>query len=227
MKKIISLVLAMIMVLAMGVTAFADVFIGSTSPVGGVVSARIVDEKGNLIENLNDTEHCLVVTHITEVDDAHSAVSEEIQHLVEVYNKIVKGEMSLPYAQYGYGANMMIVDFYDATFICDNHPIEIAPIGIRVELVLEANVAAGQEVCVMTYKNEKWAPIVSAVNNNDGTITCVFEDFCPIAISVGDRANGGDSIVAGGNEANPNTGAPVMLGAVVIAAAAVFASKRK
>lgn len=225
MKKIISLVLAVIMVFAMGVNAFAE-FVGSVGPVSGVVSARIIDENGNTIEELYVEEHCLVVTHITEIDEAHPDVSEEVKHLVEVYNKLVNGEMEIPYAQYGYDTNMIMVDLYDATFICDNHPAEIAPIGIRVELVLEANVAAGQKVCVMSYKDGKWAPIVSAVNNNDGTVTCVFEDFCPISISVGNGT--GDSVTVGGNEANPNTGAPVMLGAVVaVSAAAVFASKRK
>jgi hypothetical protein len=36
----------------------------------------------------------------------------------------------------------------------------------------------------MTYKNNEWNPVVSTVNNGDGTVTCTFEHLCPVEFSV-------------------------------------------
>lgn len=217
MKKIISLVLAMVMVLAMGVTAFADNFVGSILPEYDIIKIRIIDDNNKTLEDLTHKE-CLIVTHIKDADRAQDVIHEEISLLKKVYKMLSSGEMTLPYAKYGYDpATSVMVDLYDATFLCTEHPEAIAPRKIYVELTLKANVSADAEVLVMTYKNDVWAPIVSAVNNGDGTVTCVFEDFCPIAISVVENA-----------ESNPSTGAPVFGAAAVVAAAAcaVFAGKK-
>jgi hypothetical protein len=36
----------------------------------------------------------------------------------------------------------------------------------------------------MTYKNDQWDPIVSCVNNGDGTVTATFEKLCPVEFSI-------------------------------------------
>lgn len=225
MKKIISLILALVIVLSLGVSAFADdVFVSSVNNDFKLISGEIIDENGNVIAADGELEECLVFTHITMTDHAHFSLKDEMRLLIKVYNQLVAGTMKLPYAKYGYNPDTaVIVDLYDGSFLCDEHPVAVAPKGIRVRAVLEANVPEGEEICVMTYKNGQWGEIVSAVNNNDGTITCVFEDFCPIAISIVDNSGNGVKT----EEANPNTGAPVFGGVAVLAAAAAVVLGRK
>ena len=37
--------------------------------------------------------------------------------------------------------------------------------------------------------NGQWAPVKSVKNNGDGTVTCVFEDICPVAFCVEPHAD--------------------------------------
>lgn len=224
MKKVISLVLAVVMILAMGVSTFAAPFVGSVAPEYKIVSARILDANGNPVESHGDIEKCLYVTHVTESDKAPDIISEEIALLLKVYKQLINKTMKIPYEKFGYDPeSAVLVDLYDITIPCDEHEATIAPKGIVVEVVLEANVPANAKILVTAYKNGEWTAAEKAVNNGDGTITCVFEHFCPVAISVV------DGTVAGGLESNPSTGAPVAFGAVAVLAAAactVFARKK-
>ena len=59
---------------------------------------------------------------------------------------------------------------------------------MTLELIFKLNVEAGANVYAMTYKNDAWDPIVSCVNNGNGTVTCVFEKLCPVEFSVSTEA---------------------------------------
>ena len=43
---------------------------------------------------------------------------------------------------------------------------------------------ADTEVVVLVYRDGEWKPIKSVVNNGDGTLTCEFDYFCPVAFCV-------------------------------------------
>lgn len=53
-----------------------------------------------------------------------------------------------------------------------------------VTMDFDLGVAPDVDVVVLTYNDKKWTPIKSVVNNGDGTVTCVFEHFCPVAFCV-------------------------------------------
>lgn len=224
MKKIISLVLAMIMVFAMGATAFAANFTDSVEDSFGAINARILDH-GEFVEGIVFGRKCLIVTHISEADSAIPELAEEMAILKDVYKKLLSGEMKIPYEKAGFNsANMDLIDLYDATFLCQEHPEMLKPEGVVIEITFRVNVEKGENVCVMIYKNNEWIPAESVKNNGDGTVTCVFEHLCPIAFAVETGSESGSSAP----EANPSTGASVFFGtAALVCAAAIASFKRK
>ena len=62
----------------------------------------------------------------------------------------------------------------------------LEPKGVVLELTFDLGVVADAQIFTQTYDEEKdeWEPIVSTVNNGDGTITCVFEHLCAIEFSM-------------------------------------------
>lgn len=54
----------------------------------------------------------------------------------------------------------------------------------EVSVVVDLGVSPDVAVKAVCYKNDKWNPVKSVVNNGDGTVTCVFEHFCPVAFCV-------------------------------------------
>lgn len=132
-------------------------------------------------------EGCLVITPVSEAESSTEIPEESREILMDVYEKLTKGEMTLPYELVDpklNPGNMVIRDLFDATFVCSDHPALLAKDGVTLELTFDLNVKPGVDVVVMTYIDGKWAPIESSVNNGDGTVTCVFEEICPIAFAV-------------------------------------------
>ena len=64
------------------------------------------------------------------------------------------------------------------------HAEKLAQEGVTLSVDFDLGLKQGAEVIVMTYINGVWEPIESVTNNQDGTLTCVFEDICPVAFCV-------------------------------------------
>ena len=56
--------------------------------------------------------------------------------------------------------------------------------GVEVSVIVDLGVSPDAEVKAVCFKNDKWNPVKSVVNNGDGTVTCVFDHFCPVAFCV-------------------------------------------
>ncbi len=134
----------------------------------------------------------IVVTPISKVDKSEVIPEAAQETLKQVYEDLDKGTTKLPYekvADYD-GENMVIRELFDISCLdvtkIDGKTITevIEPEGVSVTLTFNLGVDAKAKVIVMTYKNNEWNPIASVKNNGDGTVTCVFEHFCPVAISV-------------------------------------------
>lgn len=227
MKKILSVMVALVMCLSMGMTVMAEEFVPSIGEKNGPTIVTVKDAEGNNVQgrivNANGEvvayldEDCLLITPISQ-----AATSEEIPDdaqalLINTYNQLMNGTMSLPYEKFGANldpARMVIREMVDATWLCVDAAQDCAeivePIGIHVELIFDLGVGANEDVYVMTYKHGEWNPIVETINNGDGTITCVFEDFCPIVFSI-DTA---DETPKTGDEIGANMGMWVALMAV-------------
>ena len=53
-----------------------------------------------------------------------------------------------------------------------------------LKVTFDTKISSDMDVVVLVYVNEQWVPVTSVTRNSDDTITCVFEDICPVAICV-------------------------------------------
>lgn len=196
MKKVLVFLAVIAMVMSMCVAASAAGFTESVNnkpapPVEEVPDGNgqpalgiIRDPNGKIVGYVY--EDCLVITPVSEADTSDKIPEAAKNLLLDIYAKLTSGEMKLPYEQYNpemNSGNMVIRDLFDASFLCQDHPALLAQDGYTLELSFNLGVAAGEEVVTMVYVNGQWKP-VSTVNNGDGTVTCVFDEICPIAFSV-------------------------------------------
>ena len=192
MKRAIALLVAVILccTLALSVSA-AENFVPSISykdhpEVVGV--PRLVNEDGGLVHELDI--HCLEITPVSEaVNIAADERNDAQKLLVDVYGQLKSGAMKLPFDE-DVADSMVIRDLIDASLVCGavhldpNHVVELAKPGVCIEVTFGLGINANVPVVVMAYLDGQWTPAVSVVNNGDGTVTCVFEELCPVAFCV-------------------------------------------
>lgn len=56
--------------------------------------------------------------------------------------------------------------------------------GVTMSVDFDLGVAPDVDVVVLTYRDGKWTQVEKVTNNGDGTITCIFEHFCPVIFCV-------------------------------------------
>lgn len=190
MKKTVSLLLVALLCCCMTLSVFADTFVPSIGykdnpDVDGEI--ELIDEDDKVVEKL-DSE-CLEITPVSEaMDTPADQRSDSDKLLVEVYEQLTDGTMKLPFDESM--GDMVIRDLFDASLICGDvhtdpsHVDELAKPGVYIRITFDIGVKKDTEVVVMAYVDGVWAPIESVVNNGDGTVTCVFEQICPIAFCV-------------------------------------------
>lgn len=188
MKRFFAIITVVMMCASLMVPAMAaQEFMPSVTnkPAPELVSARIIDEEGKIIREVY--KECLIITPVSEVDTSTEIPEASRVVLKDVYGKLTDGSMTIPYEKHNSkldSSKMVIRDLFDATFVCTDCPALLEAEGVVLELVFDLNVAAGVEVYAMTYKNNEWNPIVSTVNNGDGTVTATFEKLCPVEFSI-------------------------------------------
>ena len=195
---------------------------------GQTIIGNVMDAQGDVIGKI--TDKCLVVTPIAKATTSPDIPDAAEEVLLDVYGDLVNGDMKLPYeklAAYN-GQNMVIRELLDVSWICthdgEHHANVVEPTGVTFSITFNLGVPAGVEVSVMTYKNDQWNPIVSSVNNGDGTVTCVFEHLCPVAFSV---PTGSVPTPPTGDAANPMLWGAMMAASAVVLVALVVAYTRK
>lgn len=192
MKKLSCILLALVLCVSMVVSvSAASGFVPSISykdhpnveePI------RLVDETGKELKKLDGD--CLKITSVSEAAQTpEDEVTQIEKELLYVYEQLTDGTMTLPFDA-DKADNMIIRDLFDATLICGeyhtnpSHVNELAKPGVFIEITFDLGIEADTEVVVMAYIDGEWAPIHSVTNNGDGTVTCVFDQICPIAFCV-------------------------------------------
>lgn len=249
MKRCVSLMIALVMCLTLACPVLAEEFVPSINAkdAPSIVTVKddqgkdaigeLIDENDNVVGYLY--EECLVITPVSQAKTSTLIPDQAEELLLDVYAKLNDGSMSLPYEKLKDNvdpATMVIRDLFDVSWLCGegtemegtghpDHPTEVAPKGIRVRLIFDLDVSAIANVYCMSYKNDAWNPVVSCVNNGDGTVTAVFEDFCPVAFSVGSRYT--TPPAATGDPANIVLWIVVMVVSIVALGAVVILSNRR
>ena len=202
MKRAICLLTVLALCLCMGVTAFADEFVPSISEKDGpeIVSGE---------QDGKDVTDCLIVTTIKEaVDKVTDITQQERNLLLEVYEKLMNGQMTLPLDKEYVIRDLVDVSYkYNSCRTQESHgdkAEELKAVDKDLTVVFDLGLAKDEKIIVMVYiENERarsasgqWVPAEQVTNNGDGTLTVVFEDICPVAFVVeknGPVADTGDA----------------------------------
>lgn len=195
MKRLICMLLVLVLSVGMAlpVSALSD-FVPSISYKDHPDVPKppvLIDEEDNILHELEYP--CLEITSVGEAAQTPDDEKTDADKLLlDVYKQLTDGTMSLPFAE-DKAENMVIRDLIDASLICGNthtnpsHVEELAKPGVFIEITFDLGVEPGTEVVVMAYIDGQWAPIHSVKNNGDGTVTCVFDQICPIAFCVEEK----------------------------------------
>lgn len=197
MKKFATALLALVLVLGLTYPAFAaeNGFVPSISykaepdviETEGAV-AIIRDADGNVVEYVQSG--CLLITPLADAMDEEKDVPEEIRELLKgLYENLTSGEMTIPYEKHEADLKadeMAIRDLLDIRFTCEEHKAMMEQDGYTLEIIFDLGVSEDLEIYTMTYdeEDEEWNPIVSTTNNQDGTVTFVFDELCAVEFSV-------------------------------------------
>lgn len=175
MKKIVSLFLALVLCFTIALPAFAveGEFVPSVSykDAPEVVGATMGEE---------DVDAYLIVTSLLEAIAGDTEIPGLAAELQRLYNALLSGEMTLPL-----DTNYTIRDLFDIRLSEEGTELEeeLEKPGVVIRVVFDLNGASAENLVVMHYKNDQWIDIPYVVNE-DGTITCTFENFCPVVFAV-------------------------------------------
>ena len=195
MRKLISIMLVMAFCLVLTCPAFAAEgdFVPSISYKDGpdIIDAEMDDE---------DMKSCLIITSIKGAQEKTTDIYQSDRDLLlSVYQQLSDGSMVLPMEGTGSMARTggatkkyyVIRELLDVSFKktpCregeHGHKEKLAEPGILITITFDLGVSADAKVLVLNYVDGKWDYIESVVNNGDGTLTCVFEDICPVVFCV-------------------------------------------
>jgi hypothetical protein len=146
-------------------------------------------------ETFMSIDDCIVVTNVLQAEEKQTDISQETRDLlIDVYNQLVDGTMTLPIEESFSVRDLVDVSFaYEACELQEDHGNKakiLALPGITLSIDFDLGVDADEELVAMTYVDVdgemQWVEIESVTNNGDGTVTCVFEDICPVAFAVMD-----------------------------------------
>lgn len=203
MKRIFSLIAALVMCVAVmcPIPASADTFVPSISYKDGptFAEAELKDETESMRE---DVSPCLIITSVLAAENKTTDIHQsERDLLLDVYQKLSEGSMKLPLPDNYVVRELVDIDFGERVCIEPDHihMEELEKEGVTVTARFYLGVTADTDVVVLSYHDGEWEPIKSVVNNGDGTLTCEFEHFCPVAFCVresvsGDPVQTGDSM---------------------------------
>lgn len=182
MKKILTVAVVLLLCVMIALPVGADV---TAAPSPQQLDPEIKEA------NLNGLvlEDCVVITTVQQAEEKSTDITqEERDALLTAYNALVDGTESLPIE--GEYAVREIVDIGFKKSGCrdlEDHGKKddvLKQEDVILTIDFNMGIEADAEVCVMTYIDGEWAEIKSAVNNGDGTVTCEFEDLCPVAFAV-------------------------------------------
>ena len=188
MKKIVALILALVLCLAVAAPAFAaGTFVPSVSYKDGpeIEDAEMDGQK---------VDACLIVSSVADAKNKTTDIGQDDRdQLVEVYDALLGGTMKLPIEEDHVIRDLVDVSFAETGCVGQNHGHKewLAQPGNTVTVTFDLGVAKSEEVFVMVYVDGQWVPAEKVINNGDGTVTVVFEDICPVAFCVADDKEDG------------------------------------
>ena len=192
MKRIVTLMLMVVMLITMSVNAVA-------APLGfvpsienkGAPSIVVIDKEndkdviGYIVDpdkNKLSTEHddCLIITPVGEAETSTEIPEAARKTLLDIYDELKeKGTDAIP----GVDGNMVLRDLFDISSDCGDIDTLLPVDGNTLDLKFDLKVTKNTAVQAMLYTNGAWKKL-PVVNNGDGTVTATFEDIGAVAFLV-------------------------------------------
>lgn len=229
MKKLICLLVVLMLCCSLILPVFAttgETFVPSISYKDGPdVDNAILDENGKK-EGVDD---CVVVTTIEQAKEKTTDITQDDRDLlIEVYEALKDGSMTLPI-----DGDYVIWELFDLSFehqdcrVIEEHghkDEKLKAEDTTLTVTFDLGIDPAEKITVLAYVDGEWV-LVEAKNNGDGTLTCVFEDICPVVFC---REKGfNDQIPQTGDEFGRNLGLWIALMVVSAAAIVVLVISRR
>ena len=204
MRKGICLLLALVLCAVLVSPAFAVDFVPSITykPTPDVHNATLVIPRpadatvpeGDPVEE-TEQEHvggCIVVTSIIQAEEKTTDIAQEDRDLLlDVYDQLVKGEMTLPMPEDYIVRELLDISWEELGCIQDGHPHEdeLQKEGVVVKIHFDLDIKPEDELKIYAYHDGKWDEVQILELTEDGNAVCLFEHFCPVAFCVKNEKN--------------------------------------
>lgn len=186
MRRICAIVLVLLLLATLAVPGFAAE--NEFAPSIGYKDGPEIDESEM---NEEEVTPCLVITSIIQAKEKKTDISQmDRDLLLEVYEKLSQNEMQLPMEDDDYVIRELIdISWRHSDCVEEDHEHKewLSEENTSLKVTFDTKISSDMEVAVLVYINEQWVPVTSVTHNSDDTITCVFEDICPVAICVREK----------------------------------------
>lgn len=135
------------------------------------------------------TDGCIVITSLKGAEEKTTDISQEKRdHLLDVYDKLVAGEMTSPSPENYIVRELVDISWAQLDCIEQDHPHEdeLKQEGVVVKVSFDLGVKAEDELLVFALHNGQWDPVEVLEVDANGDATCLFKHFCPVAFCVKD-----------------------------------------
>ncbi len=195
MKKAISIVMAIMMILSIGISAFAanGDFRPSVESKGVPVivpqehnselyDALVLGQSNEVIEGLKvvseetpDGE--IIVTAYSEIEEADPRVN--VVYMEKSYKEVLDAQ-SLQELEATIPEGMVVRDFFDVTLV--GTYATMFDEGKKLSIKFDISADANEKIMVLTRCSDEsgWQFVESINVNEDGTVTVVFDELCPV-----------------------------------------------
>lgn len=236
MKKIVVILSAILLVVALAVPSFAASFTPSVEQKGAPTVVSATDADGNAFA---DGE--VIVTPVSAADSADAAIADGLKAAYEQIKAAAKltdiapsiGDYLKEIGSEASVEDLVVRDLFDVSVT--GAAAESSPITVRFNLGLSQSATL---IVLHNYEGSNWEiiPDDRVVQNADGTVDVTFDSLSPIAFvvdstetdtSASTDANAPTSPQTGDSSLPPVAGAGLIaLGCVALASAAVVWKKR-
>lgn len=137
--------------------------------------------------NEEKTDGCIVITSLKGAEEKTTDISQEKRDLLlNVYGKMVAGEMSIPTPGDYIVRELVDISWeqLDCIELNHTHEDELKQDGVVVKISFNLGVKVEDELLVFAFHNGQWDPVEVLEVDANGNATCLFEHFCPVAFCV-------------------------------------------
>lgn len=202
MKRVLSVVVALMIFGAMTVNAFALGFVPSIevknapglslyTEDGEEIFGKIVDAEGKVVSIEKDG--CIIVTPVADAYDQESGIKEDVKKaLISAYEDIKKnGTKALEgLVDKGLAVRDLFAVSSDCADLLKYLPVE----GNKLDLKFDLKLGKEEKIQAVIYVDGAWKKL-PVVNNGDGTVTVTFEELGVVAFlgkTTGESPDTGD-----------------------------------